>query len=89
MSGLPESLRAPREMGGLGEGMSSRKPSPPKKEQRGTDFPPENAILCRTHRERVFFAVEFLCTPSADSRMRNTSEVGGQTEDTRFTCDLR
>ena len=66
MSRLPESLRAPSGKGGLGEGMSSRKPSPPKKKQRGTCFPPENAILCRTQRERVFSAVEFLCTPSAE-----------------------
>lgn len=89
MSGLPESLRAPRGKGGLGEGMSSRKPSPPKKEQRGTRFPPENATLRRTQREGVFSVVEFLCTPSAESRMRSTSEVGGQTEDIHFTCDLR
>ena len=63
MSRLPESVRAPREKGGLGEGMSSRKPSPPKKEQRGTCFLPENAILCRTQRERVFSLQLNFCAP--------------------------
>lgn len=87
-SGLPESLRTPREKGALGEACLLGSPLPQKK-QRGTHFPPENSILCRTHRESVFSGVKLLYTPSADSRVRSTSEARWQTEGTHFMCDLR